>query len=444
MGTCKMANSSAPELWRVRLRSLQVDFQEAARRHPALFAEVVIGPMPATCAEVDFTTAWQQRVRKGCFVALHAFPRPQDESFFCSIILNKDTKPSERDEGAVRCFGELRSVASAYFSEAPDELLAKALPSRNRPPLPNIAPLPRGPIPDDWLELLFYLAWHHPSAVLRAVPQVWLQRQFASSKSVFVPLAEAHSLESRGFVRPFPHSLFSRLPHDVWRSSDAAIDVLLQLAPSLPDHAPAAPCGDAPTSGAARVDAGIAIGSTTSNPTPMTASPIAGHHGAGNVVDVVPIQPGPVGDLARYHRALRGVFHAWHLLAAYVWVRLSTTLRKTHNIALSDRFTSDPELPRSFSEACTGFQAALRTFDKLDAVPADFPWLTFGGQNLTLAGPCPDLEKWLESVEAVGADLWQRDVIEPFQVCVGESRKRFEAFSEQFERTKKKVIGRFG
>src|SRR5438445_13096490 len=104
-------------------------------------------------------------------------------------------------------------------------------------------------------------------------------------------------------------------------------------------------------------------------------------------------------DLPRYFRALKRAIDAWYVLAAHFRVRLATKLRQTHkaNLGLADRFTDDPDLPRTFTGACTSFQEALRELDRFYPVPADYLWLWCGEQTLTFSGPPPDLDRWLDS-----------------------------------------------
>src|SRR5262245_4153453 len=115
--------------------------------------------------------------------------------------------------------------------------------------------------------------------------------------------------------------------------------------------------------------------------------------------------PLPVEALPRHLRALKGAVRAWHLLAAHVWLRLAASLRQAHGADLSeDRFTDDPDLPRTFPEACALFQGALRELGEFNPVPPDFPWLWCGAPSLTASGAPPDLDAWLDSFAGVSPD----------------------------------------
>jgi hypothetical protein len=236
-GTSAMASPPAPEPWRAHFQSLQQEFREAARRHPPLFVEVIIGPLPERRSPAEYARLCQERVSQGKHVGGYMFGRRQGDPLDISLIVDKDTEPSEQDEAAVQYLNGLRSLAHSYLSEVPKGLLDKLLPSRSLPPPADAASSDPGEVGDDWLTVLFHLAWNHPSTVLRATQQVWLRRPIIRPgmnsplhQNVFIPLIAEHLVEAQQFVRPFPHSVFSRLAHDVWRSSDAAVDVIFQLA----------------------------------------------------------------------------------------------------------------------------------------------------------------------------------------------------------------------
>jgi nucleoside phosphorylase len=146
-------------------------------------------------------------------------------------------------------------------------------------------------------------------------------------------------------------------------------------------------------------------------------------------------------DLPRYRRAFDRAIHAWHLLAAHVWVRLTATLRQAHNVELSDqRYTDDPDLARSFPEACAFFLDALGQLKEFDEASSDFVWLRCGEQTLTSSDPPPDLEHWLDSIKGIDPAEWQQSAVDPFQACAGAVSRQFQVFSERFEQVKESVI----
>src|SRR5262249_4846214 len=106
-------------------------------------------------------------------------------------------------------------------------------------------------------------------------------------------------------------------------------------------------------------------------------------------------------NLPRRRRALDRTIHTWQLLAAHVWVHLRARIYQIHKIVQPERFTDNPDLPRTFSEACVSFQGALRQLNEFDEVPPDFPWLWCGGHTLTASGPPPDLDCWLNSLGSI-------------------------------------------
>jgi nucleoside phosphorylase len=151
--------------------------------------------------------------------------------------------------------------------------------------------------------------------------------------------------------------------------------------------------------------------------------------------------PRSVDDLARHLRALNRAQHAWLLLAAHVWCRLAVTIRNAFGADVPDeRFISDPDIPRTFSDACASFQELLQELNEFHPVAPDFPWLWCGGELLTSSGPLPNLDGWLNSVAAVGENEWKQKVVDPFMAGTQAASAQFGTLRTHFEGTKEEAL----
>jgi hypothetical protein len=228
--------SSAPEPWREHLLSLQEEFKQASRSQPPLFTAAVLGPPIAASSREEFVQKIQAPLQGGqSLVSFDSFGHSDTQSFQALLYAKRVGPPSEREKDASGHLEVLRDLAKTYLQELPDELLAKVLPSRNRQPSPDRAMPSRGTITDDWLEIVFHLAWQEQSSspVLKASQEVVMRPIASEVGRITFPASATEHFEGRGFVKRFPHSLFSELGHDVWRSSEAAVGEILRLAVAL-------------------------------------------------------------------------------------------------------------------------------------------------------------------------------------------------------------------
>src|SRR5207245_1752916 len=67
-----------------------------------------------------------------------------------------------------------------------------------------------------------------------------------------------------------------------------------------------------------------------------------------------------ISEVVRFRCALLEAIDTWQLVGAYIWERIAAEIRVLFGEDLSgQRMTAEPDLPRTFSEACNLFRGAL-------------------------------------------------------------------------------------
>jgi hypothetical protein len=213
------------EAWRDRLPSLKDDFQVSARSRPPLFATFILGPLTYTGGQQELRLLGMHTSH---WIWTDTSKYAGDDYERCHFYANDSREPGE--EAAREHFERLSQFAIDCLRDAPGLILDRILPPHQRP----AGQPPRGRMKaiDYWWQILFGLAWQHPSTILVAPQKVCLWATPNNPSPLSIDRQHANLFEIPGRQRVFPHSFYASLKHDVWRSAAEAIDVILRMTPA--------------------------------------------------------------------------------------------------------------------------------------------------------------------------------------------------------------------
>jgi len=150
-----------------------------------------------------------------------------------------------------------------------------------------------------------------------------------------------------------------------------------------------------------------------------------------------------ISEVVRFRGALLRAIDTWQLVGAYVWERIAAEIRVVFGRELSgQRMTAEPDLPRTFSEACNLFRNAFSDLAEFVHIPSGFPWVWCGGESLTFSGAFPNIDRCLASFKDVALDHWEDKVVKPFEAVAGGASSRLDEFNDELKKKIEQIAKR--